>query len=90
MALTKGIRAAAIEEDGCSLGLNHLILNRKDRDLINENREGFERMANLLLEKEVIFAEDIEKILGPKSKPAGSESDATDNTTTATTPSADA
>ena len=32
MALTKGIRAAAIEEDGCSLGLNHLILNRKDRD----------------------------------------------------------
>ena len=36
------------------------------------------------------LAEDIEKILGPKSKPAGSESDATDNTTTATTPSADA
>ena len=32
MALTKGIRAAAIEEDGCRLGLNHLIFNRKDRD----------------------------------------------------------
>lgn len=65
-------------------------IHQRTTALINENREGFERMANLLLEKEVIFAEDIEKILGPKSKPAGSESDATDNTTTATTPSADA
>ena len=28
------------------------------------------QLGALLLEKEVIFAEDIEKILGPKAKPA--------------------
>ena len=38
--------------------------------LIEDNREGFMRLGALLLEKEVIFAEDIEKILGPKVKPA--------------------
>ena len=30
-------------------------------------------MAQILLEKEVIFAEDIEKIFGPKVKPAEEE-----------------
>ena len=38
--------------------------------LIEEHKEGFMQMGALLLEKEVIFAEDIERILGPKVKPA--------------------
>jgi cell division protease FtsH len=42
----------------------------RTRKLIDENREGFMKLGALLLEKEVIFAEDIENILGPKVKPA--------------------
>ncbi|MBQ6175850.1 MAG: ATP-dependent zinc metalloprotease FtsH [Bacteroidales bacterium] len=38
--------------------------------LIEDYKEGFMQMGALLLEKEVIFAEDIEQILGPKVKPA--------------------
>ena len=38
--------------------------------LLQDNMEGFVRIAETLLEKEVIFSEDIEKILGPKAKPA--------------------
>ena len=38
--------------------------------LIEDHKEGFMQMGALLLEKEVIFAEDIERILGPKVKPA--------------------
>ncbi len=45
-------------------------VHRRTRRLIEENREGFMALGALLLEKEVIFAEDIEKILGPKVKPA--------------------
>ncbi|MGM9741981.1 MAG: ATP-dependent zinc metalloprotease FtsH [Candidatus Cryptobacteroides sp.] len=37
--------------------------------ILNAHKEGFLRMAALLLEKEVIFAEDVENILGPKVKP---------------------
>ena len=37
--------------------------------LIEDHKEGFMQMGALLLEKEVIFAEDIERILGPKVKP---------------------
>ena len=39
--------------------------------ILNDHKEGFLRMAALLLEKEVIFAEDVENILGPKVKPDG-------------------
>ena len=57
------------------------LMDREVKDLVDEvhsrtmkilmeNKEGFVTMAKLLLEKEVIFAEDIEKILGPKVKPA--------------------
>ncbi len=35
--------------------------------LLQENMEGFVQIADLLLEKEVIFAEDLERILGPKA-----------------------
>ena len=34
--------------------------------VLNENREGFEQLAALLLEKEVIFSEDLERIFGPR------------------------
>ena len=45
-------------------------VHARTRRLIEENRDGFMALGALLLEKEVIFAEDIEKILGPKAKPA--------------------
>jgi cell division protease FtsH len=38
--------------------------------LIEDHKDGFMQMGSFLLEKEVIFAEDIERILGPKVKPA--------------------
>ena len=41
--------------------------------LIEKHKDGFMQMGALLLEKEVIFAEDIERILGPKVKPAEEE-----------------
>ena len=44
--------------------------------ILTENKEGFVQMAKLLLDKEVIFAEDIEKIFGPKVKPAETEPEA--------------
>ena len=42
----------------------------RTKKIIDEHREGFMQLGALLLEKEVIFAEDLEKILGPKVKPA--------------------
>ena len=50
-------------------------VHQKTLGILRDNREGFERVAQLLLEKEVIFAEDIESILGPKvsAEPAASE-----------------
>ncbi|MBQ7269544.1 MAG: ATP-dependent zinc metalloprotease FtsH [Bacteroidales bacterium] len=44
-------------------------IHRKTRAILEEHKEGFLAVAALLLEKEVIFAEDVEKILGPKVKP---------------------
>ena len=41
--------------------------------LLNDHKEGFLKVAAELLEKEVIFAEDIERILGPKVKPQTEE-----------------
>lgn len=38
-------------------------------DLINAHKNAFMEIGAMLLEKEVIFAEDIEKILGPKVSP---------------------
>lgn len=45
------------------------MVHDKTFKLLTDNREGFLKVAALLLEKEVIFAEDVEKILGPKVKP---------------------
>ena len=49
--------------------------------ILSDHKEGFLQMAALLLEKEVIFAEDVEKILGPKAKPAD-ETETTETTET--------
>ena len=43
------------------------------RQLIDAHRDEFMRLGALLLEKEVIFAEDIEQILGPKVQPAADD-----------------
>ena len=44
-------------------------VHERTKKILIDNQEGFVTMAKLLLEKEVIFAEDIEMILGPKVKP---------------------
>lgn len=49
--------------------------------ILSDHKEGFLQMAALLLEKEVIFAEDVEKILGPKAKPADENETETTETT---------
>ncbi|HOG19111.1 MAG TPA: AAA family ATPase, partial [Salinivirgaceae bacterium] len=36
--------------------------------VLEENREGLEKLANKLLEKEVIFTDDLEQIFGPRPK----------------------
>lgn len=48
--------------------------------ILSDHKEGFLQMAALLLEKEVIFAEDVEKILGPKVKPADETENETETT----------
>ncbi|MBR1926600.1 MAG: ATP-dependent zinc metalloprotease FtsH [Bacteroidales bacterium] len=45
-------------------------VHERTKKILTDNKDGFVRMAKHLLEKEVIFAEDIEKILGPKVKAA--------------------
>ena len=50
--------------------------------ILSDHKEGFLQMAALLLEKEVIFAEDVEKILGPKAKPADETENKTETTET--------
>jgi len=35
-------------------------------EVLTENREGFEKLAALLLEREVVFSEDLENIFGPR------------------------
>lgn len=46
-----------------------LIQSIHDRTLkiLTDNREGFERLAGMLLEKEVIFSDDLENIFGPRA-----------------------
>ena len=45
----------------------------RTQKLLEDNKDAFMQLGALLLEKEVIFAEDIEKILGPKVKPAADD-----------------
>ena len=44
-------------------------VQEKTRRLIESHREAFMELGALLLEKEVIFSDDIERILGPKVQP---------------------
>ena len=45
-------------------------VHKRALKIINDHKEEFLQLGALLLDKEVIFAEDIEKILGPKAQPA--------------------
>ena len=40
--------------------------HKKAEEILTANREGFEKLAALLLEKEVVFSEDLEAIFGPR------------------------
>ena len=44
-------------------------VHQKTVQLLKDNMEGFTKVAELLLDKEVIMADDLEAILGPKAKP---------------------
>lgn len=48
-------------------------IHDKTLKILTDNKEGWLKVAALLLEKEVIFAEDVEQILGPKVKPQTDE-----------------
>lgn len=39
---------------------------KRAKTILEENKEGYEKLAALLLEKEVIFSEDLENIFGPR------------------------
>ncbi len=43
------------------------MIHDKTEALLKENFEGFSQLAELLLEKEVIFADDLERIFGPRA-----------------------
>jgi cell division protease FtsH len=44
-----------------------LMIHDRTEALLKENFEGFTQLAELLLEKEVIFADDLERIFGPRA-----------------------
>ncbi len=49
-------------------------IHERTKRILSENSEGFMQLAALLLEKEVIFADDLERIFGPRAgAPAGEE-----------------
>ncbi len=45
-------------------------VHKRTLKILTDHREEFEKVAQMLLDKEVIFAEDMESILGPKVKAA--------------------
>lgn len=47
----------------------------KALEVLRSNMEGFTKLANLLLEREVIFTDDMEAIFGPRQKKDGEISD---------------
>ena len=48
-------------------------VHRRTLELIKEHADGFEQLARELIDKEVVLAEDIERILGPKAGKHGEE-----------------
>ena len=51
------------------------------KELLNEHKEGHAELARILIEKEVIFAEDVEKIFGKRPWASRSEEIFADNKT---------
>ena len=43
------------------------MIHDRTRKILDENHDGFVALAELLLEKEVIFADDLERIFGPRA-----------------------
>ena len=43
------------------------VIHDRTKKILNYNFEGFSALASLLLEKEVIFADDLERIFGPRA-----------------------
>ena len=56
------------------------MIHERTRKILTENFEGFSQLAELLLEKEVIFAEDLERIFGPRAGAVKKEDDVKDET----------
>lgn len=48
-------------------------VRERTRNILETNKEGFLKIASILLEKEVIFAQDMEDVLGPKAKTTDNE-----------------
>ena len=46
------------------------------KEVLESHMDGFKQLAQLLLEKEVIFAEDLERIYGPRVKELEAEAPA--------------
>ena len=61
-------------------------IHQRTRKILEDNREGFTQLAALLLEKEVIFADDLEKIFGPRAGAQPGEEIPKDPEETATEP----
>ena len=53
-------------------------VHQKTVQLLKDNMEGFTKVAERLLEKEVIMADDLEAILGPKVKPGNNHEEFVD------------
>ena len=49
------------------------MIHDRTKAILSENSEGFMQLAALLLEKEVIFADDLERIFGPRAGAAKDE-----------------
>ena len=54
------------------------MIHDKTMQILTDNREGFMQLAALLLEKEVIFADDLERIFGPRAGAKPGEGEAND------------
>ena len=52
------------------------------KELLREHKEGHAELAKILMEREVIFAEDVEKIFGKRPWASRSEEIFADNKTT--------
>ena len=49
------------------------MIHDRTKMILTENSEGFMQLASLLLEKEVIFADDLERIFGPRAGASNDE-----------------